>query len=283
MTFQGGATHRPTGKSVVVSIPSIALSLFQSSPTRCLGNPLPFLLFLHPLPQTLPAPPRPNPPCLSQSFPVIQATPLGTFLNFSEGRGWLSTGPICLNEKFLPRSQHLSQGSLSSCGTGMCHRGCLSPDDCPSVSDTIGSWALALKGLMGRQVPGISLWRSCGHSMELRIARHWMQFGSRPTFGTHGFRCPHPDVATSSRAGEEIPGKTRSEWLCSGVCGCMCSKRPWSQPIPLMHLVLRLHWLGCKGPRELPHLLPSSGSAVSLERKDVRMLAFLRAPYSLKA
>ena len=84
---------------------------------------------------------QPSLPLLVLSFKPHLGEP---FLHLSEGRSWLSKGHICLNEKFLLRSQPFPQGSLSSCATGCVTGAVCSPDDCASVSDTTGSWALAL-------------------------------------------------------------------------------------------------------------------------------------------
>lgn len=55
-------------------------------------------------------PPSPRP-----TFPCLLVLPChGLFLNVSEGKGWFPTVPIYLKEKFLPKCQPLSQGSLSS-------------------------------------------------------------------------------------------------------------------------------------------------------------------------
>lgn len=179
-------------------------------------------------------------PCQAQcllpvsSFFVIQASPLGTFLNFSEGRCWLSTGPICKMRNpfkweipsqtpilipsllFLVWIRDVSQELSDPWGLSFSLRYRRKPSACS-------------QGAAGQTCPRISLWRSCGHSTELRIARHWMSLDHVLHTGPTASGVPSWMWQPPPGQGR-IPGKTRWEWLCSGCVGVCLQKEAWSQP-----------------------------------------------------
>ena len=85
------------------------------------------------------------------------------------------------------------------------------------------------QGAAGQTCPRISLWRSCGHSTELRIARHWMSLDHVLHTGPTASGVPSWMWQPPPGQGR-IPGKTRWEWLCSGCVGVCLQKEAWSQP-----------------------------------------------------
>ena len=77
--------------------------------------------------------------------------------------------------------------------------------------------------------------RSQDFSLGLLLAQHGAEdsqtleeLGSRPACRTHGFWCPHLDVATSSRAGENSR-ENKMRIIVQQVC--VCRRRPGPSPL----------------------------------------------------
>ena len=254
-----------------------------------------FFLFFHPLPWPLPAPARPNLSFLPLPSLSFKPHPWEPSWTSQKGDADFQQAPSVKWEIHLMRNlfkweipsqipilipsllflvwiRNVSQELSDPWGPSFSLRYCRKPSDCS-------------QGAAGQTGPRISLWGSCRHSTELRIARHWRSLDHVLHVGPMASGVPTWMWQPPPGQGR-IPGKTRWELLCSrcvyaegGLVPAPWAEAPAAQPLPLGHLFLWRHWLGCKGPRKVPHQLPSSGNAVSLERKDEEcMRACLRAP-----